>query len=186
MTISKLLTGLVLAGGLVLPGLALAQGAAPVVPTDTKTIGSWTVRCYPNGGPRPCDMSEVMQDKNTGQRVLGISFAFDPMADRHVVQIAVPLGVAIQSGIVIKAASFTSEKMPYRRCDNAGCYVEMIIPNQLTDTLAQSGNSSTVNIAANAGKVVPLPLSLDGFAAAHDAMMTLARQKAKPTEAPKP
>ena len=183
MKISHLFGGLVVAG-LLLPIPALAQAAAPpqagapLTPTDVKPVGDWTVRCFPVASTSPCDMYEELDDKNTRQRVLGVSIAYVPSSDRHVAQIAVPLGVSIASGIVIKTDSYTSPKMPFRRCDREGCYVEIPLPQDVIDSLAKSGPDATVNIVADGGKAYALRLSLNGFAGAHDSMSALARQKA--------
>ena len=184
MKISHLLGGLV-AGVLMLPVAAMAQSAAsppqagtPLTPTDVKPVGDWTVRCFPVASTSPCDMYEELDDKTSHQRVLGVSIAFVPSTNNHVAQIAVPLGVAIGSGAVIKTDSYTSPKMPYRRCDRDGCYVELLLPQDIVDSLAKSGPEATVNIVADGGKSYALRFSLNGFAGAHDSMSGLAKQKA--------
>ena len=74
-----------LAGALALSFLAfgaLAQDAppangapAPVTPTETKAFGDWSVRCFPVNTPSPCDMFQVLANKQTNQRILSISIA---------------------------------------------------------------------------------------------------------------
>lgn len=183
MKISHLFGGL-MAAGLLLPIPALAQtpaapqSGAPLTPTDVKPVGDWTVRCFPVASTSPCDMYEELDDKNSRQRVLGVSIAYVPSSDRHVAQIAVPLGVAIGSGAVIKTDSYTSPKMPFRRCDREGCYVELLFPQTIIDSLAKSGPEASVDIVADSGKSFALRFSLNGFAGAHDSMSALAKQKA--------
>lgn len=191
MIFSRLLTGLALATSL-LPAAALAQAAAPAAPaaatpqapgqaqvTDNKVVGDWTVRCFALASPSPCDMYEELQDKNSHQRVLGFSIAYAPKDDRHVVDIAVPLGVAIGSGAIIKTDNYTSPKLAYRRCDQQGCYVEGVMPNEMIASLSRSGPDASINIVADDGKSYALKFSLNGFASAHDAMAALAKEKAK-------
>jgi invasion protein IalB len=185
MMFSRLLNGLILAAVL-LPTAVLAQAAAPApqaagaaTVTDNKAIGDWTVRCFAVTSASPCDMYEELQDKNSHQRVLGFSVAYAPKDDRHVVDIAVPLGVGIGSGAIIKTDSFTSPKLAYRRCDQQGCYVEGVMPNEMVTSLARSGPDASVNIVADDGKAYALKFSLNGFSAAHDAMAALAKEKAK-------
>jgi invasion protein IalB len=183
MKTSYLFGGLI-AAVLMLPVAAMAQSAAPpqagapLTPTDVKPIGDWTVRCFPVTSSSPCDMYEELDDKNSHQRVLGVSIAFVPGNNNHVAQIAVPLGVAIASGAVIKTDSYTSPKMPFRRCDRDGCYVELLMSQDTVDSLAKSGPEATVNIVADGGKPFALRFSLNGFAGAHESMSGLARQKA--------
>jgi invasion protein IalB len=188
---SVYLAAAVLTAGLALPAFAQdaqpdAQAQAPAqpqagqpsTPTDVKPIGDWTVRCFPVTSTSPCDMYEELEDKNSRQRVLGVSIAYDPSADRNVAQIAVPLGISIPSGLTLKTDSYQSPKLPYRRCDRAGCYVELILPNDVIGALSKSGPNGAINVVADNGKQFALRFSLNGFSGAHDAMSNLARTKA--------
>ena len=159
------------------PPAAPPQPSGPVQPTDVNPVGDWTVRCFPVASPSPCDMYEELDDKNTHQRVLSFSIAYVPSSDRNVVQIAVPLGVSLASGTVLKTDSYTSPKMPFRRCDRDGCYVELAVPPDIINSLTKSGPDGSLNIVADNGKAFALKFSLNGFAGAHDAMTSLAKDK---------
>ena len=189
MRISRLLAGLVAAGALYSTA-ALAQAAAPAPQaapapsappsvTDTKPVGDWTVRCFSVTSASPCDMYEELQENASHQRVLSVSIAYVPKDDRNVVDIAVPLGVSIGAGVIIKTDSYTSPRLGFRRCDQAGCYVEGLMPNEMVASLAKSGPGASVNIVAEDGKDFAIKLSLNGFAGAHDAMAQMAKVKAK-------
>jgi invasion protein IalB len=183
MKISHLLSGLALAA--LVSGTALAQapaapaGSAPSGQPEVKTIGDWAVRCYPMQSASPCDMFQQQNDAKSQQRILALSIAYIPHLDRHAIQISVPLGVAVAPGVVIHTGTFSSPAMPYRRCDRGGCYVEMLIDNATVDQLSHGGDSAMVKITADDGKNYDLKVSLNGFAAAHDQMAELAKQKAK-------
>ena len=168
-----------------LPTAALAQDGAPTPQatgagaiTDSKQIGDWSVRCFAIQNESPCDMYQELQDQNTHQRVLSVSVAYVPSRDQHVVQIAVPLGVALAKGAVIKTDSYGSPPLPFRRCDQVGCYVEMLLNNDQVADLAKSGPQASINIVADDNKPYALRFSLNGFSGAHDAMSALAKQKA--------
>ena len=184
MKISSLLSGLMLTA--LLAGSAAAQapapaGAPPPAPAqpEIKTIGDWAVRCYPVQSQSPCDMFQQQNEKDSQQRILALSLAYIPHLDRHAIQVVVPLGVAIPKGVVIHTASFTSQPMPYRRCDRSGCYVEMLINNSIVDQIGRGGDGAMVKITADDGKSYDLKISLNGFSAAHDSMAEQAKQKAK-------
>ena len=100
-----------------------AGAAAPVQPTESKTYGDWTVRCYPVASPSPCDMYELLANKQSKQRIMSLSIAYMPAGDRHVIQIAVPLGVLISKGLVIESDRYTSPALHYRRCDSVIAYL---------------------------------------------------------------
>jgi invasion protein IalB len=190
LTASSLLPSLALAAGLLVSGAAVAQDAPPAPAqaspfTDVTPVGDWSVRCLARPSPSPCEMYEEMDDKNSRQRVLGVSIAYIPGNDRHLMQVAVPLEVALGKGLVIQTDSFTSPMLHYRRCDQMGCYVEMLIDNGSVDSISHSGPNAAVKIVADNGKAFSLRLSLNGFASAHDKMVGLSKQKAK-TPAPQP
>jgi len=189
MKFSHLLSGLaLLALG---SGAALAQAqapapAAPPAPPEVKQIGDWQVRCFPVQSPSPCDMFQQQGDERTKQRILALSIAFDPLANMHLIQIVVPLGISVGPGVVIHTNTYTSKVMPYRRCDRAGCYVERPLDNDVIQQLTRAGDSAMVKIVADDGKKYDLKVPLNGFAAAHDSMSEQARQKAKPVPAAPP
>jgi invasion protein IalB len=164
-------------------GVAAAQPApapstgAPIQPSETKTFGDWTVRCYPIASPSPCDMYELLANKQNNQRVMSLSIAYLPSGDKHVIQVAVPLGILIPKGLVIESDTFTSQLLHYRRCDRGGCYVEMLFDNAAINALATASGPAKIKIVADNGKVFEIPFSLKGYADAHGTMVDLARKK---------
>ena len=186
----------VIAGALALSLLAVgaasaqtapAPGGAPMQPSDTKQYGDWVVRCFPVASPSPCDMFELLANKQSNQRILSISIAYLPQGDKHVMQIAVPLGVLIQKGLVIIQDGQALPAIRYRRCDRGGCYVEMLVDNQMINALGASTGPAKIRIVAEGGKAFDIPFSLNGFNDAHGAMTDLARKKInKPADATAP
>ena len=162
-------------------GAAQAQtaptGGGPVQPSETKQFGDWMVRCYPVKSPSPCDMFELLANKQNQQRILSISIAYVPSSDKHVIQIAVPLGVLIQKGLVLAADQFATPMLHYRRCDRGGCYVEMLLQGDAVTALTTAAGPAKITVYADAGKAFEIPFSLKGFADAHGAMQDLARKK---------
>ena len=151
-----------------------AQG---LVANETKSVGDWVVRCFPVKSPSPCDMFELLADKRSGRRVLGLSIAYLPGQDRHAIQIALPLGVAFNKGVVLASDTYTTPLLRYRRCDRAGCYVEGLIDNGSIDALARATSGAKVKFSAYGGRDIELPFSLNGFAEAHSTMSDLARAR---------
>jgi invasion protein IalB len=160
---------------------APAGDGAPGRP-DVKTVGDWTVRCFPIQSPSPCDIFQEQDYQKTGQRVLSVSIAYVPSMDKHAIQISVPLDISIPRGATLQTDTYTSPVLKYRRCDRNGCYIEMAVDNGLVEGLAKSGAQGKVNIAADNGKNYALNFSLKGFSQAHDDMVAQARAKAKPVE----
>jgi len=180
-TLMAACAGLMLAAGAALAQQAPAADGAPGRP-DVKTVGDWTVRCFPIQSPSPCDIFQEQDYQKTGQRVLSISIAYVPSMDKHAIQISVPLDISIPKGVTLQTDTYTSPVLKYRRCDRNGCYIEMAVDNGLVEGLAKSGAEGKVNIAADNGKNYTLKFSLKGFSQAHDDMVAQARAKAKPVE----
>lgn len=168
---------------LLAPAAASAQApAAPAGPPgqpDVKQVDDWFVRCFPVQSPSPCDIYQELDNQASHQRVLALSIAYVPSLDRYALQITVPLEISIPRGIVVQTDSYTSPVLHYRRCDRNGCYVEMAVDKGLIESLVKSGPVAKVNIVADNGKSYGLRFSLKGFAAAHDAMVSQAKAKAK-------
>ncbi len=171
-----------LAFGFLAVAPALAQeaggdaGRPPAGPTDSKQYGDWLVRCFAVKSPSPCDMMEMLADKDSKRRVLSISIAYAPVGDRHVIVVAVPLGVLIQRGLVLSTDGYTSPMLHYRRCDRGGCYVELYLPPDLLSALS-AGTAAKVTVYLEPTKPINLAFSLKGFNDAHGAMTDLARKK---------
>lgn len=167
-----------------------APGAPPGRP-EVKTVGDWLVRCFPVANTNPCDMFQERIDQQSRQRVVTFSLAFVPSMNRHILQISVPLDVAIQKGVTLQAGDYKSPLMKYRMCNREGCFVQIAPDNATIDAMVRASvPNATVNIVADGGKPFPLPVSLKGFAAAHDDMVAQNRAKAKSApageDAPKP
>ena len=163
---------------------APAQPAAPPKTDVVKTAGDWQVRCFSVQNGNPCDQFWQQNDPRTGQRVVAVSIAYSPAADRHLLVIIVPLGISIPKGVTIQTDSYTSPVLKYRMCSREGCFVQSVVDNAVVESMAKSGPQAKLNIGGDDGKTYSLPLSLKGFSEAHDEMVSQA--KAKATKAPAP
>jgi len=155
---------------------APAQTSEPTI----ENFGDWHVRCFPVKSASPCEAIYLAVQKQTRQRVVGFTVVYAPSQDRYVMQIAVPLGVSISDGLVIATGSFTTEKLPLRRCDEGGCYVETAINTKMIDALkGASASEARIAVVWADGKKAQLPLSLKGFGDAVAEMVKQAREHTK-------
>jgi len=155
-------------------GAATAQQAAP----DVKRIGAFQVRCFPIKSVAPCDLYEAGMNEQSGQRVVSLSLAFMPSGGRYILQVTVPLGVSIEKGVVITGSGFTSPALPFRRCDQTGCFVEAPVGKDLVDALAKLGADAKIRVTPEGQKDFEFPFSFDGFSSAHDDMVASNKAKA--------
>ena len=152
------------------------QANQPMKPSELKEFGDWTVRCYPVKTQTPCEMVELRVMKKTGQRVLGVTIAYMPARDAHVVQIAVPLGVSLANGLILESDAYKSPVIKFRRCDQMGCYVEAAMSNDIVQSLGRA-TKAQIDVVTNDGKRFPLLFSLKGFNEAHAALVELTKSK---------
>jgi invasion protein IalB len=175
----------------ILTGVAAAQDTAPAPseankpaqPSETKNFGDWTVRCYPSSSTTPCEMLELLVNKKSGRRVLGVLIIYNPAQNQNVMQIATPLGVLVQSGVVIGSDTYTSAVLRYRLCDVQGCYALAPLDDDAIKTLGRA-TKAEMRIASADGKKFNLVFSLNGFTAAHNALVEMTRQKSHGAPAP--
>jgi len=174
----------------ILTGAAAAQSSAPaaganapVQPSETKNFGDWTVRCYPVSSPTPCEMIELLVNKKSGQRVLGVLIVFNAAQNQNVVQIAMPLGVSVQNGAVLSSDTYTSGVLRYRLCDVQGCYAFAPVDEDAIKALKRATKAEMKIVSAD-GKKINLSFSLNGFSAAYNALLDMTRQKSTAAPAP--
>jgi invasion protein IalB len=155
-----------------------AQKVQEPAPTDVKTFGDWTVRCFPIKSLGQCDMLQATLDKATGRRIISTSIAYVPSTGRYVAKIIVPLGVKIAAGIAVTSDKYKSKALAISRCENDGCYVEEQLDAVLVGKLID-GKTGSIVVALTSGRPVALPLSMRGFSDAVAEMKDLAIQKSR-------
>lgn len=176
-----------LASGLALLAVTAVVGGEPETPNFVSNFGDWHVRCFAAKQTAPCDMIYAVYRQATSARVVSVSILYSPDRKTFMVQIAVPLGIAVQKGVVIAMDDARSAAMQVRRCDGLGCYVEgPADPALIAALAAHDGRKARLAVVGDNGKAVALPLSLNGFAQAKGALLvaTIARGSARPAPAP--
>ena len=129
----------------------------------TGKFGDWEVRCFSVPSPAPCDMVQLLTQKNTGSRVMSLSIAYAPGSNRHLVQFVLPLGVsACLRALALIAGAYTSPRLLYRRCNKTGCFVEGAIDEAVIGAMGNSGTQAKMMVMSDNGKPFSIPFSLRG------------------------
>ena len=167
--------------GALFGGAAVLLAAAPALAQaadDGKVIGDWRVHC---GGPAqtPCEMLQIMANKQTGQQVMAVSILYIPANDVHLMRIILPLGAALPKGAVIKSDNFTSPKLPYTTCEQIGCVVALPLNKEGLQNLAQTGPNTMVVFSLDGGKDISIRMSFNGFMDADAYLVEQVKAKAK-------
>lgn len=160
-------------------GVAAAQdaAAAPDQPKQTlnKEVGNWTVKCFEKDGVTRCNMIEVLVNKKTGLRVLAVSVQYEPAQKRSVIELGVPLHVALQKGAVINTDTYTSGTLKYKICDQQGCYLVLPADDSVIASLGKATKASVEIVDFVSGKKVALKIPLDGFSSAYQTVVEASR-----------
>lgn len=154
-----------------LVGLLMSCMSGPSLAVDENAYGSWTVRCeeVSAADDAECIMYQNLVLRTGGQPVLQLSVGLAPPDKLPTAVLNLPLGIYLPPGIGIRIDSAAQARFPVERCDPDGCQAVM----KLRDTtVRQLRQGSKLEIEFHDGEREPLhmPLSLDGFGAAFDAI----------------
>lgn len=149
---------------------ATPAAPAPASPQITEQkFDAWTLQCTADQSMKPpCQIIYRLTSPDQKQVFLVISMARS--AENKVgMQMALPLGFAIQSGVKIGFGTKYSTIAKISRCTTQGCLVEGLCPPQMLAALLKE-TSGKISIRMMQGNLAELPVSLAGFAAAYQAM----------------
>ena len=140
---------------------------------DTQQIfGSWTLRCAgASAASAGCMMFQNLVLKTGGQPVLQFGIGIAPDDGVPTVLVSLPLGIALPPGITIKIDDSTPATFPVERCEPDGCRAGMKLRDSTVNQLAR-GRQLNVTFHDGARKPIKVALSLDGFAAAYQVLVT--------------
>ena len=152
---------------LALPAAASAQTAAAPQAT-TATYQAWTLRCDNAVGAPPRRVCEVAQTiaspdgKNAlAQIVIGRPDPAKPL--KLIVQL--PNGVWLPSNAILALDDKTTVTATYKRCVQL-CFADADLDDAAADALKARKDPIKLLFANGNQRVIELPVSLDGFAAA--------------------
>jgi invasion protein IalB len=141
-------------------------GKAPSI--TQQTFGQWALQCSSDKSMNPpCQI--IYQLSSTDRKVATVISMARASGGSVGMQVAVPLGFAIQPGIKIAFGKDFSMTAAVSRCTLQGCLVEGIAPANLLSAMLKE-KSGQISLRMLQGKDVELPINLDGFANAYKAM----------------
>ncbi|NTJ63378.1 hypothetical protein G6M49_11350 [Agrobacterium rhizogenes] len=146
------------------------DASAQATPQITEQkFDAWTLQCSADKTMKPrCQIVYRLTSPDQKQVFMVISMARS--ADKKVgMQMALPLGFAIQGGVKIGFGSKYSTMAKVSRCTTQGCLVEGLCPPEMLAALMKE-KSGKVSIRMMQGNMAELPISLTGFGAAFQAM----------------
>lgn len=162
------ITAIALVAGITLGGgYGMAQTATETPSSLTETYGDWVVRCVSpaavEGQPAParvCEMTQELQQKNTGQRVLAVSVQKADPATR--LTVVAPFGLLLSEGVKVSVADKELLSANFRTCLPGGCIAVSDLDEAALTALA-AGDQAVVAMVDTNAQPVNINVSLAGF-----------------------
>ena len=141
----------------------------------SETYDAWTVQCanqqQGEKSLRICQMSQSLVQQKTKQRVLTFSLGITDKGAKGT--LVMPFGLLLSEGFRIQIADEEVLKGAFRTCLPAGCIAEVEIPDETIKKL-EAADAASVLMTATSGQSVKTNVSLKGFTAAYQRLVTLA------------
>ncbi len=170
---------LIAAGTLLLaPDIAFAQPAPDPVGGQRPTVtrhGDWTAQCIvlDEGARRQCIAFQSISLPGLpaeGGPTLSLRIGRPGGANvPPVLEVVLPLGVALPPGVALAIDGETGAQAPYARCTQQGCSALFPLMGDL-DASLRAGRRATLGFQDGAGDPFAVPISLIGYTGARRAV----------------
>lgn len=152
------------------PAAAAQPQADQSKPSITEQrFGQWALQCSSDKSMNPpCQIMYRLASADGKQVAAVISMAKAAQGDVGM-QMALPLGFAVQKGVKIDFGPRFSTVASVSRCTAQGCLVEGLTPKNMLAAMLKE-KSGLITVQMMEGKSINLPVQLDGFSQAYQAM----------------
>ncbi|MCX8281392.1 invasion associated locus B family protein [Phyllobacterium sp. 0TCS1.6C] len=167
-TARKIIAGLFVATIAALPANALA---APQSGTVKSTHGAWSILCDTPAGAKSEQCALVQNVVAADRPEMGLSVVVLKTADNKakILRVLAPLGVLLPNGLGLNVDGKDIGRAYFVRCFEDGCYAEVILEDQLVQTL-KTGKAATFIVFQTPEEGIGIPVELNGFGAGFDAL----------------
>ena len=139
--------------------VAFAQGAVK------STHGAWSMVCDtpPGASSEQCALMQNVVAQ--GRSEVGLSVVVLRTADgkSEIMRVLAPLGVLLPNGLGLNVDGKDIGRAYFVRCFQDGCYAEVILENELLETL-RKGSTATFIVFQTPEEGIGIPVDLTGFA----------------------
>jgi invasion protein IalB len=164
---------LILVAALATTSTAIAQDAKK--PVAKKPVASWVVNCNPtnDGASMLCQMSQTFNEAKSKKRIMAISIRAQPTdkAKRPLMVLALPHGLHFPSGANFKVDDLPAVPITLKTSDPNGVYSSSSLSAK-TVAAMKNGDVITITMYAAANKPLAIPVSLVGFTAAFNKIIS--------------
>lgn len=135
------------------------------------THGEWAIVCDTPAGASS-EQCVLMQNVMAEDRPeVGLSVVVLKTADNkaEILRVLAPLGVLLPNGLGLNVDGKDIGRAYFVRCFQDGCYAEVILEEQLIETL-RGGESATFIVFQTPEEGIGIPVALEGFGEGFDAL----------------
>nr|WP_051011560.1 invasion associated locus B family protein [Nitratireductor pacificus] len=139
--------------------------------TVRSTHGAWSILCDTPAGASS-EQCAMMQNVVAEDRPeMGLSVVVLRTADgkAEILRVLAPLGVLLPNGLGLNVDGKDIGRAYFVRCFQDGCYAEVILEEQLVETL-KTGEAATFIVFQTPEEGIGIPVDLNGFAESFDAL----------------
>ena len=130
---------------------------------EREVYGDWAVRCVEREALPPCDMVQFATRNESGEPVMQFSVAHAGRNASYGIQIMVPLGVRLSTGVTIRVDGGPPlADFQFTRCEVTGCFIERVVTDAALAPF-KAGNAGILAIFDRRGEPLVVPLSFMGF-----------------------
>lgn len=161
------------------PSVQQPTGAAATLPNGASSInetyGDWTVDCRIADAQKQCLLVQAQRDSQSGQRSYAIEL-HAPRDGKTEGAILMPFGFNLESGAILKLDDKDLGKgLRFSTCLPQGCLLPVSFPTVATDAMRKGTKLVVASLNISSGEAITFNVSLNGFGAALDRTIQLAR-----------
>jgi invasion protein IalB len=153
-------------------GAALAStGPAQAQGVVKNTFGDWQLRCETPAGAQAEQCAIVQNVAAEDRPNVSLVIIVLKTADQksRLLRVVAPLGVLLPAGLGLKIDQTDIGRAGFVRCLTTGCVAEVVMEDNLI-TQMKGGQSATFIVFQTPEEGIGIPVSLNGFAPAFDAL----------------
>ncbi|MGI9365717.1 MAG: invasion associated locus B family protein [Rhizobiaceae bacterium] len=136
---------------------------------DDSRYGAWSIICDvpPGASSEQCALMQNVVAEDRPE--VGLSVVVLKTADNkaRILRVLAPLGVILPNGLGLNIDGKDLGRASFVRCVADGCYAEVILKDDLLDTM-KTGSNATFIIFASPEEGIGIPVDLDGFGPGYD------------------
>ncbi|MFG6569898.1 MULTISPECIES: invasion associated locus B family protein [Sulfitobacter] len=154
-------------------------------PISKKQFEDWVIECFDparTASMTTCQLYQRVAVGN-GQRIAAVVTAAFPSYDTVRLQIALPLGIDIKSGMKLRVDDI-EETFTINRCTQQGCLVEISATDAFIDLLLAAEAISVAPFLPGQGREFAIPISVKGLTKAIQELRINTEQNARESLAP--